>query len=241
MRRTPNSAAMATTVPGRGEATRQKLLEVASRHFAARGYEGTSFNDLIAESGLSKGACYHHFRSKEELALETYRATQKRLFTLLSSATEGIDSPLQQLFTWLRVRARAFVEDSTLQCLPRLSAHLAQEPAGARQVRAMHANVVETIAAHIRRAQQAGELRQELDPSLLARIMFATMVGIGEVSDRESGGTDHLQRTDELIALLAAAMVPRPPAAPRGTGKPSHEPARTRSLPPRTGRRRPSR
>jgi AcrR family transcriptional regulator len=52
----------------RARETRARILEHAARVFAERGYEGTSFNDLIRTSGMTKGAFYFHFHSKEEVS-----------------------------------------------------------------------------------------------------------------------------------------------------------------------------
>jgi AcrR family transcriptional regulator len=47
--------------------TRTSLVEAASRLFATRGYDGTAVDTIIQEAGVSKGAFYHHFHSKDEL------------------------------------------------------------------------------------------------------------------------------------------------------------------------------
>lgn len=46
---------------------RAELIDTAQRLFLAKGYERTTINDVIAATGLSKGAFYHHFRAKEDL------------------------------------------------------------------------------------------------------------------------------------------------------------------------------
>jgi len=46
---------------------RDELLDVAQRLFARNGYDGTSVNQIIGELGVSKGAFYHYFESKEDL------------------------------------------------------------------------------------------------------------------------------------------------------------------------------
>ena len=51
----------------RGRATRAHLIEVATRLFAERGYDGTSIEAVLAESGVSRGSLYHHFPGKEAL------------------------------------------------------------------------------------------------------------------------------------------------------------------------------
>ena len=46
---------------------RAELINCAQGLFLTRGYERTTINDVISATGLSKGAFYHHFRSKEDL------------------------------------------------------------------------------------------------------------------------------------------------------------------------------
>jgi AcrR family transcriptional regulator len=53
----------------RSEETRAKIIESAIRLFSARGYNAASVDDICEEAGISKGAFYHHFKSKQELFL----------------------------------------------------------------------------------------------------------------------------------------------------------------------------
>lgn len=50
------------------EVTVEKILEVSRRLFLEKGYDGTTIQDIVNElGGLTKGAIYHHFKSKEEI------------------------------------------------------------------------------------------------------------------------------------------------------------------------------
>lgn len=50
------------------EVTVEKILEAAQRLFLEKGYDNTTIQDIVNElGGLSKGAVYHHFKSKEEI------------------------------------------------------------------------------------------------------------------------------------------------------------------------------
>jgi AcrR family transcriptional regulator len=51
----------------RGEATRQRLITVATELFADRGYEATSTEAILERAGASRGALYHHFAGKDRL------------------------------------------------------------------------------------------------------------------------------------------------------------------------------
>lgn len=49
------------------EETVRKILDTAERLFVEKGYDSASLQDIIDETGLSKGAIYHHFSSKEDI------------------------------------------------------------------------------------------------------------------------------------------------------------------------------
>ncbi|WP_425803058.1 TetR/AcrR family transcriptional regulator [Desulfitobacterium sp. Sab5] len=50
------------------EITVERILDVSQRLFLEKGYDGTTIQDIVNElGGLTKGAIYHHFKSKEEI------------------------------------------------------------------------------------------------------------------------------------------------------------------------------
>jgi len=53
----------------RSEETRARILESAIKLFSKRGYNKASVDDICTDAGISKGAFYHHFKSKQELFL----------------------------------------------------------------------------------------------------------------------------------------------------------------------------
>lgn len=67
----------------KGEEKRQELLGAAEKLFCAKGYEGTSVQDILDAAGMSKGGFYHHFASKEDVmkALCTRRAERAAAYT----------------------------------------------------------------------------------------------------------------------------------------------------------------
>ena len=50
----------------------ERLLAVATRLFAEKGFEGTSVQEIVAAAGVTKGAMYHYFASKDDLLYEIY-------------------------------------------------------------------------------------------------------------------------------------------------------------------------
>lgn len=73
----------------KSEATRRRLLEAAGQTFAKQGYDGASVNDIARAAGLTKGAIYWNFASKEELFLALVRQRQSALVGEFFSAADA--------------------------------------------------------------------------------------------------------------------------------------------------------
>jgi AcrR family transcriptional regulator len=77
---------------------RSEILDQAFALFLARGYDNTSLNDIIAEAGISKGAFYHYFPSKEALlAALADRFAGKTLAELKPVLNDRKLNPLERL------------------------------------------------------------------------------------------------------------------------------------------------
>lgn len=81
----------------RSAKTVQHVLEVAEQHFAATGYEATSTEALVREAGLTRGALYHHFGSKQGLFGAVVQNVQRRLAGAVAAAS-GDDRDLWAAF-----------------------------------------------------------------------------------------------------------------------------------------------
>lgn len=88
----------------KGEETRAKILDAAEVSVLAKGFGGTSIDELIAETGITKSGFFYHFRDKNELAkalLERYVENDERIYDeIFSRARELADDPLQAFSAW---------------------------------------------------------------------------------------------------------------------------------------------
>ncbi len=98
----------------KGEATRERLLEIAEEAIVAKGFSNTSIDEIIAAAGLTKSGFFYHFRDKTELAkalierfIEQDRRSMDRHWR---RGAELSDDPLQQLLISLRLFAEQFAD-----------------------------------------------------------------------------------------------------------------------------------
>jgi TetR/AcrR family transcriptional repressor of nem operon len=86
--------------------TRTRLLDAALHLIRAQGYSATSVDDICREAGLTKGAFFHHFKSKEDLALAAaahFSEMAERLFA--AAPFRGLDDPLDRLLGYVDFRS----------------------------------------------------------------------------------------------------------------------------------------
>lgn len=88
------------------ESTRAKLLEAARNIFIEQGYAGASMDELTASVGLTRGALYHHFGSKEGLLLAVLEKIELEVEAVVQQAEEAAPS----LWEGLRSRCRKYIE-----------------------------------------------------------------------------------------------------------------------------------
>lgn len=87
----------------KGASTRARIIEVAARLFAKRGFEGTSLQDVADAAGISKTAIYHHFKSKDELLVALHHGLIDRIIERQEDRSHGARTAREML--------RAFIGD----------------------------------------------------------------------------------------------------------------------------------
>ncbi len=97
------------TMKSKGEATKEKLMDVAERHILANGFAATSIELLITEVGITKSGFFYHFDGKNALAcaiMHRYREQDAFLFSkMFKRAEELTDDPLQQMLVFVKLLA----------------------------------------------------------------------------------------------------------------------------------------
>ncbi|MBU0929283.1 MAG: TetR/AcrR family transcriptional regulator [Spirochaetes bacterium] len=145
-----------------GPARREALLSVALGEFAANGFNGTSINALARKAGVSIGALYSYFPSKEDLFLTVVGMGRSLLAEALADLDPG--EPFMDVYASLVRKARDYARanpelnlvylDATTQGLRHLSSRLSGS---------LETLTVDFYYRAIAAAVERGELRRGLD------------------------------------------------------------------------------
>jgi AcrR family transcriptional regulator len=90
----------------RRAATRAALIDAAQKLFAKQGYEATSTDQILAGAGVSRGAMYYHFATKQDVFEAVFVAASDGAIYRSGRASKVTSSPLESLtnacLTWLK-------------------------------------------------------------------------------------------------------------------------------------------
>jgi len=178
--------------------TREGLLELVVAVFNERGYEGASMEDLAKASGFTKSTFYHHVSGKEELL----RMAVSRALDALSAAldeTEGRGgSPVQQLADAIRRTTEVLLAELPyVTLLLRVRGNTEVE----REALARRRAIDSRLASLVKAAVDAGEIRDDIDPRLVSRLLFGMVNSITEWYRPSSRSTSKKSTVDAVVGL----------------------------------------
>ncbi len=153
------------------------VLAASVEVFNERGYDGTSMEDLSARLGIGKSSIYHHVQSKEQLL----SLALDHALTGLENASEeirGSDGPAVERLESLLRRSIAVLIDRLpyVTLLLRVRGNSTVE----RQALARRRRIDHLVTDLVREAAGDGALRPDLDPAVVARLLFGTVNSLTE-------------------------------------------------------------
>jgi TetR/AcrR family transcriptional repressor of nem operon len=196
-----------------GDRTRERILDGAQRLVLEQGLAATSVDAILAESGTTKGAFFHHFPTKNHLAralVERYAAGDVAFLEEFLARAEAVsDDPAVQVVEFIRlfedaaeemvsqqatclyvsyIFDRQLIEDGTVDVI--VSAVLAWRA---------------RLAEKLRRAAAAHPPRAEVDADALADHVFATFEGAFMLT-RAMSDPDLMRRQLQLVRSYVALL-----------------------------------
>ncbi len=162
------------------EQTRQHIIDTAARRFARNGFHGTSMADLTEAAGLTKGAFYHHFESKDDLFFAVVQMVQEKWVKAVGEQVVQAPNALDQLAILLDSHAHLLCQEPVL-CLviTGLTAELEESnPAYVTALHGVYLGFIEFIEGIIRDGQSKQQIRTDVDARLTALNIVGLLRGI---------------------------------------------------------------
>lgn len=154
---------------------RRAILHAAVRVFADKGYHGCRIADVARQAGVAYGLVYHYFKNKDEL-LESVFAEQWTIFIrAIESIRAGPEAAAEQLAAVCRFALDVF--RTAPQAVRVLILEVARTPNQLRagSTRQTFEVALRLLAEMVRRGQDAGELRRDVDPVIGAASILGAL------------------------------------------------------------------
>jgi AcrR family transcriptional regulator len=177
------------------------MVATAARRFAAVGYHATSLSDVVAGSGVTKGAMYFHFPNKESLADAVIAETDVVFAALLAEVEAlGLD-PLETLI----VQTEQVMDRVVHNPITRGGVRLLNDAAVSSRHGGEHYRFAEeSVLTRMRAAAASGLLREGVAVVVMARQVATLMAGHHLICER-SGTLDELK---SRVAAMWQALLP---------------------------------
>lgn len=161
---------MATHQPA--EVRRAQILEAALECFGQKGLHASKMDDIVKASGLSKGAIYFHFDSKDDLFLELFEAFDQAIFAAWEELPDG-----DALETLRRVGELTLSQ--LLETRPLLEAwtEFLRHPTSRARMARTYRQARERLGAMVRAGIEAGQIR-DCHPEHVASALTALVEGL---------------------------------------------------------------
>ncbi len=161
--------------------TRGKILFAAYKEIHCHGFQAASLSNILAHTGVTKGALYHHFPNKLELGYAVVdEVIAHRIDLSFIQPLQDIDNPIDGFIELLQSEGNSFsMTDIELGCpLANLAQEMAPIDEGFRiRLTRIYQKWHQSITDLMIEAKSSGQLIEQVDPEALAIMIVATMEG----------------------------------------------------------------
>ncbi len=161
--------------------TKSRVLEAAAHVFSTCGFANSSLDKVAEHAGLSKGAVYWHFSSKQDLFLAILERTYEQQLRLLPVEVERIlssEEPMSALTDWLELQLLCLESDGEQPTLFLEFLVSGREAEIREKLQKLHGHLMNEIGVLLQEMQRRGQLADEVDPRSVAVMLDALLKGV---------------------------------------------------------------
>ncbi|MEV6113644.1 TetR/AcrR family transcriptional regulator [Streptomyces sp. NPDC052109] len=186
----------------RARRTYEVILDAAAEEFVSLGYTRATLNGVIAHTGLTKGALYGHFSSKEDLARTLIRYGGTVWTRLLAETRASRLAPLAALRSVTVALTCAIWADVRVRAAFRLASEIPEVQDGM-----LLADTWAFLVHHAERARVAGQIRAAHTPESVAQLLLSMVFGFQHLptAQREQPVRE---RVESLWRIVSPALRP---------------------------------
>jgi AcrR family transcriptional regulator len=190
--------------PEYGEARRLQIIDAAYRCFARKGFHQATMRDIYEEAGLSSGAVYHYFRSKDEIIQASFQHDFDRSLDLFQNALQQADSlvALEELFAFFFTGLAQAEQLGANRVNVQSWGEALLNPDILATIQQTFSSYRASLAQLIQQAQAAGKVSQQVDAAAAARVMLSLYLGLEVQMAWEPGAVDSRAYLNVVQALL---------------------------------------
>ncbi|EME61918.1 MULTISPECIES: ScbR family autoregulator-binding transcription factor [Rhodococcus] len=189
----------------RAEVTRESVVRGAAEIFMNLGYANASLNEIIQESGVTKGALYFHFASKEELARGVVDAGFARLAEAAVATINDRTPALETLIELSVLTVDLSRNDPVVRAMFRLAVEIGD-------YRGTGDRLFDTWLATMRdlakRALAEGDLNEDVDPDMVGLFLLQVLTGVRMVAAALDCRDALVEYLENAWGLMLPALVP---------------------------------
>jgi AcrR family transcriptional regulator len=200
----------------KGVQTRARLLDAAKEIFEENGFLEARISDISERAGLSHGAFYHYFDSKEQVFREIAELLDDRLSEPMASvifAPGSAAGPRERLLTAIHRHLERYRDEAKIMGVIEQVARYDEHVAAVRATRGrLHRAEIE---ASIRRLQRRGLADRDMDPTVAAAALGSMVERFAEMwlaQGQVDCDLDDAARTLATLFVNALQLRDRPPA-----------------------------
>lgn len=190
----------------KAERTKKFIVETVAPIFNQQGYAATSLNDLTKATGLTKGAIYGNFESKEALAVAAFKYNVNELFKQISLHQQESDSALGALYKITEFYRSYYQFSRKLGGCPILNigvdAHHQDGPLMA-QVQSVISKSQQHIQSLVELAVKEGDLKVEFANKNFGKLMYTRIQGAIFMMQTMDDHTYVVEAVDALDQLIS--------------------------------------